>query len=506
MGDGGEGATPRAVSRRDLSLVALVALAFAAHIGWATAPYGPGGWHFAMNNIAAADHLLSGDGLLQSRGNPFLSWPPLLPALIAGLKSCGLRYSEATWWIAIGAALTTMYFHGRLVLELSRSAWLTAFAMAVLWVAPGFVAMMCCTYSQPLFIAITSAGAWLLARWTVAPDLRIAAGLAVLGAAASMHRYDGLVFIAVAFAVMSATPSTRPLLRRVLRAGVTALAAGAPLAAWLLRNRAVSGTWTGERAPGSMSIAEVSADVAQLVERWWIPGSSSADFWRPVLAVALAIVIAAWLLRLLHGSSRHMVSAAAAFPLAYAVALIGMASRVEMDRLSDRLALPIMPSLAAASVLALGCGAFWARARVEVRTWGPRALCGVYLAVQIAANGEALVGLAPRLRSEGAGGFASARWLDTDLARWLRVNPLDGALLSNAPEAVLLGADRMPDLLDEDDWRGAIERSAQPCTLIFSLTRRRDRKLLERVRAEIELTALVELEDGAVYCVASPQR
>lgn len=506
MGEGGERARGPVPSRVDVALVAALALAFAAHIGWATAPHGPGGWHFAMNNVAAADHLLAGDGLLQSRDNPFLSWPPLLPALIAALKFCGLRYSEATWWIAIGAAFSAMYFHGRLVLEFSRSVWVTATAMAVLWVAPGFVALMCATYSQPLFIAITSAGAWLLVRWSDSPTLAVAAGLALSGAAASMHRYDGAVFIPVAFLAMCIAPSRLTFASRLVRASVTVLLAAAPLVAWLSRNRSISGSWTGERAPRSLSIFEVSADVLQLVQRWWIPGAGAAPRVADVLAVALAIAVAAWLVSRLRVPAGRKVVSAAAFPLAYGAAMIAMASRVEMDRLSDRLALPIMPPLAAAAVLVLTCDALWARGGVQARVWGPRAFAGLYLAAQIAANGEALARLAPRLRSEGAGGFASARWLETDLARWLRANPLEGALLSNAPEAVLLGADRMPELLEDDDWRGAIERAAQPCTLIFSLTRRRDRKLLERVRAEFELVALVELEEGAVYRVTAPAR
>lgn len=496
----------RGASRRAALLVALVALVFAAHVAWATAPYGPGGWHFAMNNIAAADHLLSGDGLIQSRGNPFLSWPPLLPALIAALKGCGLRYADATWWIATGSAFAAMYFHGRLVLELSRSAWVTSSAMVLLWIAPGFLALMCSTLSQPLFIAITGAGAWLLVRWSAAPSLAAAAGLVIVGAAASLHRYDGVVFVAVAFVVMCAAPSERAFAARVWRAGAAALLTSAPLAAWLLRNRSISGTWTGVRAPGSQSIGEVSADVAHLAERWWIPDAGLAEPWRATAAAALALVITAWLLLRMRGGCRSALAAAAAFPMAYGAALVLMASRVEMDRLSERLALPIMPALIAGAILALTSGELWAHAGERVREWGPRLVGAAYLALHLAANGGAAVRLGPHLRAEGAGGFASARWVETELARWLRANPVDGALLGNAPEIVLLGADRMPDLLAEDDWRDAIERAGQPCTLIFSLTRRRDHKLLERVRAEYELVALVEFEEGAVFRVASRVR
>lgn len=487
--------------RGGVALVTALAFAFAAAVAWATAPYGPGGWHFAMNNIAAADHLLAGEGLIQSRGNPFLSWPPLMPALIAAMKSCGLRYVEATWWIAIASAFVTSYFHGRLLLELSRRAWVAAVGLTLLWIAPGFFRLMCSTLSQPLFIALSSAGAWTLVRWTAAPSNRLAVALGLLGMAASLHRYDGLVFIPVGALVMVSAPRGAPLARRVGRAALVAAIAAAPLLAWLGRNRAVSGSWTGERVASSTTLLEQCADVALMARVALAPGLH-ADSATAVLALVLLAAFAiGWAVTAIRRGERAQVFSAFVFPVAYGAALIFMASRVEMDRLSDRLAAPLTPPLVAAAVLGLSEAGWWSRGAASLRRWGPALLCGGYTLIAVTTRAGATLGVARELRADGAGGFASARWLDSELARWLRANPVEGAMFSNAPEAVLLGADRMPQWLDGDDFAETLDAVEGPRVLILSLARRRDRRLLERVAESYRLTAVVEFAEAGVYRV-----
>ncbi len=482
-------------------LVLALALASAVAVGWATAPYGPGGWHFAMNNIAAADHLLAGEGVIQSRGNPFLSWPPFLPVLIASLKSCGLRYVDATWWISIGAAFIATYFHGRLLLEFSRRAWVAAAGALVLWFAPGFFRLMCSTLSQPLFIALGAAGAWALVRWTLAPGARLAVALGLLGAALSLHRYDGLVFVPVCALVMVSAPTSDALVRRFGRSALVAASAALPLLAWLGRNRAVSGSWTGERAPGSLSVFEQCSDVALMARVALVPWLDPE--WpasKAVLGLLLLLALV-WVGRAIGRGGRASVLAAGAFPLAYGVALVVMASRVEMDRLSDRLAVPLVPSLVAAAVLGLSERDLWTRASESLRRWGSVVLCGGYVLIAVGLRAGDTATLAREMRTQGAGGFASARWLDSELARWLRANPLDGVLFSNAPEAVLLGADRMPQWLDADEWAESLTQSEGPVVLILTLQRRRDRRQLERLRQTHRLSALVEFTEAAVYRV-----
>ncbi len=487
------------LTRGARALVLALALASALAVGWATAPYGPGGWHFAMNNIAAADHLLAGEGVIQSRGNPFLSWPPLMPALIAGLKLCGLRYVEATWWIAIAAAFAASYFHGRLLLELSRRAWVAAAGTLLVWSAPGFFRLMCSTLSQPLFIAIGAGGAWALVRWTAAPSTRLAVALGLLGAAASLHRYDGLVFVPVCALVMASTPSSAPLARRVARAALVALAAALAPLAWLLRNRALSGSWTGERAPNRLPLSEVLADLAHMARVALAPGldpdSGAALTLSALLALFALLGLACALLR----REPALSLAAALFPLAYGAALALMASRVQMDRLSDRLAQPLVPPLLAAVVLGLSERDLWRSVAARVGRWAPMLLCGGYALFALADRAGPTLAVARELRTKGAGGFASARWQDSELALWLRGHPLEGALFSNAPEAVLLGADRMPEVLEEDGWEATLDSVEGPAVLILTLARRRDRRLLEHIGVRYRLSALAEFAEAGVY-------
>ena len=104
-----------------------VSIAFGAFAAWlvlySTATYGASASHFAMNNIGAAQGLLSGRGLSTNRGDPFVLWPPLMPALIAALKLGGLRYLDAARWLTIASAFVFVGLHARLLLEVARSVW-----------------------------------------------------------------------------------------------------------------------------------------------------------------------------------------------------------------------------------------------------------------------------------------------------------------------------------------------------------------------------------------------
>jgi hypothetical protein len=454
-----------------------------------------------MNNVATADSLLAGRGAYQSRDQPFLSWPPLMPALIALLKLCGLRYVAATFWIAVGASFATSYFLARSVLELSGRLWVACAALAVLTVAPGFLALMGSTLSQPLFLALSAAGVWLLLSWVRAPSRALEAGLVVVGMATSLHRYDGVVFAAVTALVMVFAPSSRPLRARVLRAAGVATLSYLPIAVWLLRNRLVSGTWSGVRNPTDMTFFDQLRDLALMAGRWLVPDMGVA-WLHTLLAAGVAGVTALWLARELASARRWSTLAFAAFPIAYGLILAGIASRVEMDRLSDRLATPSAPFLLLLALLALSggwAGARDATSRPSVARRGYALAAALFVGAHLAWNAPSAIAGVRERRAEGAGGFASPKWTETDLARWLRSNPLEGRLLSNSPELVLLAADRMPEHLPTDGWRELLADRSRPSVLILGLGRRRDARLLERIRAEFEVRALGEFEAGGVY-------
>ncbi len=488
-------------SRASLLAVGALALGFATLVGYSIAPHGPAGWHFAMNNIATADSLLAGRGAYQSREQPFLSWPPLMPALIALLKLCGLRYVAATFWIAVGASFATSYFLARSVLELSGRLWVACAALAVLAVAPGFLAMMGSTLSQPLFLALSAAGVWLLLSWVRAPSRALEAGLVLTGIATSLHRYDGVVFAAVTAVVMALAPTASPPRARWGRAAAVATLSYLPIAAWLVRNRLVSGTWSGVRNPTDMTLVDQLRDLALMTGRWLAPDMGVA-WLHTLLAAAVVSVTAVWLARELASGRRWSILAFAGFPIAYGLILAGIASRVEMDRLSDRLATPSAPFLLLLALLALSGERAGTREVAGRSIFGRRALAlvaALFVGAHLAWNAPSAIGGVRERRAEGAGGFASPKWTETDLARWLRSNPLEGRLLSNSPELVLLAADRMPEHLPTDGWRERLADRSQPSVLVLGLGRRRDARLLERIRAEFEVRTLAEFEAGGVY-------
>lgn len=481
-----------------LLVVALAALA-AGIVALACTPNGPSGWHFAMNNIEAAENLLEGRGAYQSGGEPFLSWPPLLVVLLAGGKLAGLRYVTACTLIAVLATFATVYAHGRLLLEFSRRAWIAAGGIAVVVVSPYFVPMMASTRSQPLFMALAALSVWWLVQWVRAPARRLEFALAAGGLLACLHRYDGLVLAAVIAGVVCCARTELAFSRRLRTALAIGAAAVLPLAAWMLRNRAVSGTFSGARLPAELTLGDQIRDVARTAALWLVPGP--ANPLTQALAAALVALLALWVARRCSRTTRWRALALVSFPALYAAALMLLAASVELDVLGERLAVPSMTYLVTLAVLALADETLWPPRAARVLA---TALPAAYVLAHLAFHAPTLVANCDPERTRAAGDFAVARWIDPDFGRWLREHPLPERLLSNAPAAVLLGADRVAQPVDPEAWREALATLDEPAVLVWQL-RKREAKDVEQMRAEFALEPLATFESWHIYRV-QPRR
>lgn len=492
--------TPHPTTRvRGITLIALAFVA-AALVGYATAPFGPAGDHFAMNNVFAAENLLHGEGVFQSGGEPFLSWPPLLPWILAALRACGLRYVEATWIVTVCATFATTYFHARLLFHFSRLIWIAVVGVALVFVAPTFLTIMSTTLSQPLFMALSTASVWLLVRWIETPTRALEIGLAALGLLACLHRYDGVILVGVTACVLWRAPNVPSEMRRLARPVLYSFASVLPMFAWLLRNRSVSGTWTGERVPSSVGFVEQWNDVARTAAMWIVPMFEPGSV-HTALAVLLTLATAVWLGWKLWARERARWIGFTAFAFTYGFALIVLASRVEMDTLGERLAVPVMPFLLGFVLLALADSSVWPASAGRVGIWLSRASVAVFALVHLAWNTPPVRSTIAAMRANGAGGLSNARWIDSDVARWLREHEVEGELFTNSPVTVLFGADRAAELITEDTWRDVFVGSTSPKTLVWVFVLARDRRTLNELRAELTLETLAEFETGCVFRV-----
>lgn len=483
---------PRA---RGLGLALALGAVAAALVAGATAEFGPSGWHFAVNNIAAAEGLLDGRGMVTSRGEPFVLWPPLYPLLLAAAKALGAGFLATARALAVLSAFAIVALQTRLVERWTGSRWLAAASGALLVVSPVFLDLAVSIRSQPLLIALMLWGITALNRYLEKPGAGRFAALAACCALASLHRYDGLFVVGSIAALIAFLPGAAERGKRLRDAALLAVIGSAPVVAWFVRNRLVASSVSGERMPSVLGLAEQNAEALRAFSQWIAPWAPPGP-WRAAAAFALgAVAIAGLALRLRRRPELARETVAyVVVGIAYGGALIVLASFVEMDPLGERLLVPLLPFVLALVVAGLD--------ELHRRLGRAAGVATVAFVLAHAIHGGRQVAEdVARMRAEGAGGFAKRAWAQSEISRWLREHPLEGELYSNLPEAVLLAADRTPTYIGKDRPLDPADTRA-PAWLIWI---QHPRQLAE-LRERLPLEPLVELEDGAVFRIVGPAR
>lgn len=391
--------------------------------------------------LGSADNLLHGHGLKMpyGRGGPraLTHFPPLYPLALAALGAAGLSLVQAARWLGAVlyaanvalAAAAVRRAHPRARAAPVLAALLTAVAGDLL-----FVHAM--AWSEPLYLALTTAAFILVAGHLRADDgrtARAAAAGALLGLA-WLTRYVGAAPIAAAVLALLLGGARG---RRVRDAAVAAAFACAPMAAWMARNRLVGGAATNrELAWHPPTLATLK--VGWAMGAWWLLPTIPYRNWI-FLAVA---VIAAAVLALRAGPVRAGLAAWVAEPLARVLVLhiafyaALLAVSISLFDATTPLDLRILSPVLVSGVVLLGCAV--ARRETRGRLAGGWTVLAAYLVVMW---GVRTAVFARRWGAESLY-YASREWRASPLLARLRALPPGTPIYTNLPEAVYLLAGR----------------------------------------------------------------
>src|SRR5581483_8465759 len=128
---------------------------------------------------------------------------------------------------------------------------------------------------------------------------RLIAGAAFV-ALATLTRYVGVALVPAG--VVAALLAGGSAARRVVRAAAFAVVAVTPIALWLARNVALTGTPAGERVAPSGSLLHHAWLVIDHVTRWWLPTRVPAAARVAVAGLVLALLVT----RLSVAQRRHL--------------------------------------------------------------------------------------------------------------------------------------------------------------------------------------------------------
>ena len=398
---------------------ALAALAGALLAGAALIPYGPGMTPDSVHYLSAAENLRQGMGYATAvvpwNGpwpRPLVEWPPLYPlALVAAL--------------ALGGAVAGPWVLNALLL--AASTWQAArlsgpaplLGSLIFLASPAVVLVHGYVWSEPLFLLLVLLSLQAQERLLAEPGPGRLVSAAALTGLACLTRYLGATLVVSGALALAGR-------RRPLQALAYAALSAAPLGLWLIRNRIVAGSLTGERTASGRELPELIREAARTLGGWMVPLDGPLPRYA---ALAALLALGAFLLR---SAAREDVPWLA-FLGVYLLAVISLARIVAFDPLTTRLLVPVVPSLA---VLA-------ARRLVP----GRRVLAAAGVVLLIA--GPALVTareLAYAALVTKGRGYRAAKWRETEAVRLAErgQGPFagDGTLYSDAADLLSLYSGR----------------------------------------------------------------
>lgn len=468
-------------------LALFVPAALAAALVWrATSGFGPGLSPDSVQFLAAARSLGAGHGWQRVEGMPLVEWAPLLPlwlALFAKLGVAPLVTARATGalsaaGVAWAAGLWTMHA------ARSRAAGLGAGLVVALSFPLLFVSSHLWSDAPFLFFALL--GVLALGESDDRPVL-VAAMWAAL---ACLTRYLGVTLIAAGALTLFAR-------RRVRDAFLFAFVAAAPLAIWLVRNAAVTGTATGLREPPGFAweqnlLALLHGAVDPLLPWGW-PGEAK---------LAIAGLAALGGTSLARRASRTDAGPLALFVFLYALAVVVVSAFWGADRADIRLALPI--------AVALLAGAWLAASRVGSRP--VQIALVVVLAIWIGRSAVRERDQVELYRKEGVPGFNDATWRASPTLAHLRSTPPDAPVYSNAPEIAWLAIEKPVRLSprahlfysesarvdDLQDFVLEVRGSSRATLVWFRDVDRRSLVPRDTLARHVTLSPVADLTDGTI--------
>ena len=384
--------------------------------------------------LSAAENLVKGRGLVTFDGQPLVSWAPLYPAVLAAFEKLGAAGVVAARWLG------TL---GMVAMVLGAAVWLRRHVAS-----PGVrlvvvTAVACSTavlrdalfvWSEILFLLCLVLCLMDLERFMVRSSRSTLLAAALWAALTSLIRYVGVTAGIAGVLVVLFAPGTRSARRRMLDALLFGVVALGPLALWLARNAAVSGTLVYPATPPPSRAAwQIAADGFQIMAQEWLPYAVPHGLRAVLVLVALALLVAG-LARSRFRGVRSSPAPAVLWLLLYAAALLAGALRVAVEPVSQRFVSPMLVPLL---VLAARAADDLLADRPRVMRLAALTLALCWLAYSVSRARWHLV----TYYRTGAESYTAPAWRHSELAAALRRSALAGpaspdTVYGNAPDVV----------------------------------------------------------------------
>jgi hypothetical protein len=286
--------TPPTLSGKNKIILIFLSLTGVFHILLSTSLYGAGLSPDSVYYISAARNLAEGKGLVTFYGTQWTDWPPLYPIILA-LPAFGFKIDPLASAPFINAILfgSIVYMSGVLLSRHLLSSvvyWIVGIGVILLSsdIMQNLATM---AWSETLFIFFVLLFLVYLEKFLERKDKISFIIFSLSAAFACLTRYIGGCLIITGVLALLFFPGGN-LKFKMSSVGLFIFIAALPIAIWLLRNHLISGTITGHRDPGVLTLSQnLSLSLSTLRDWIWYPQKAIQVFLSSIVIIIVLIGI-----------------------------------------------------------------------------------------------------------------------------------------------------------------------------------------------------------------------
>lgn len=480
--------------------------------------------------ISAARELAAGHGLVIPWGSvqpiPLNLWPPLFPAVLAGLNLVGLDPVCSARWLNSFAFGATVLLIGVFIRSGTGSLWLAVCCASLLTTSGNMLGTHAMAWSEPLFLLCGFSGLFLLARDTSKnKNLRWVAAAGLLGLAA-LTRYAGVSLVLAGTA--SLLFGSGRFRDRARKAASLAILAAIPLAGWMIWNVTQGRSSTTRVLGWHPHFSQIFSHASGVIGQLLLPARLLSRTTGVLVTLLASGCVVALTIHARRSSDfdattpRMTMRAKSCWLLGLVIACYAtfyLAAGTLFDPAIDfRDVRHMLPVLLACFLLAvLGGYTMWEAAgrRRSVAAMVFVGCCGLLFVLSPRIVNKSLQ--LSRNSGSGGEGFHDKKWRASPTIAAVHDLPRNVKLYSNAPDAIYIlthrNSVRMPR---KDAWKQAsqndlkasferIRRDIENGALIVFLKRlawRGESPDAEDLKQCLPLRAVVDTPDGTIYALA----
>ena len=263
-------------NRRNLPVLLVVAMALlgTAHILVRTWTYGAGIQYDSVLFLSIAENLAAGEGFKTFWGEEFVIGAPFFPAFLALISLTGIDPEEAGRLVNAVAFGMVILVSGLWLRRTLTSPVVPVLGVLIILVSYPLNDRFSQIMTEPLFILFVVLSLMFIEAFMKGNSLSILIIAAIFSALSSVTRYPGIVVIGTGIILLLLFPREKTAIIRISHTVIYGTISSIPLAVVLVRNRIVSGTFTGDigelASQSTQSVRDAFSAMINVFDSWII--------------------------------------------------------------------------------------------------------------------------------------------------------------------------------------------------------------------------------------------